>query len=85
MECGTHQLKSLGVCRLCDEPLPAGEENPLSALVWEKEATSVEDLVRENEELRQIHWGWRLEQVPVGEGEGRLRVLDGVLADTTSY
>ena len=44
----------------------------LSAVVWEKEATSVEDLVRENEELRQIHWGWRLEMSKC-EGEGRLQ------------
>ena len=95
VECGTHQMKSLGVCRLCEEPLPSGDEspsiaevydlpetawlNPATAALWEEEATSMEDLVRENEELRKIHWGWRLEmsrtlkQVPDDESEGRLQ------------
>ena len=97
VECGTHQMKSLGVCRLCEEPLPSGDEspsiaevydlpetawlNPASAALWEEEATDGRLGSRE----------WGAEEDPLGvaprdpgwwEWRSSPRMLDEVLAGT---
>ena len=59
--CGVHQMKAYKVCKMCEEPLKVEASSEEDGVLWEEEPVSVEDLAREHDELRQVHWRWRME------------------------
>eukprot|EP00913_Durusdinium_trenchii_P001118 g1026.t1 len=77
--CGVHQMKAYKVCKMCEEPLKVEASSEEDGVLWEEEPVSVEDLAREHDELRQVHWRWRMEMtnglkhMPLGEDEGKLQ------------